>query len=70
VTQFASNALGLDSLVSGTYNLTKIAESESSSTDPVLFITTPGADPSQELRDFAYKTVSETNFIEVIYQST
>lgn len=39
--------------------------SESSASSPILFITTPGSDPSLELRDFASKTIGLSSFFQV-----
>lgn len=39
------------------FSLKHLIENESSPTQPVLFITTPGADPSQELSDYAATTI-------------
>lgn len=33
--------------------------------EPVLLITSPGADPSEELQTLAYSTVGETRYHEV-----
>lgn len=40
-------------------------ENESSCTEPVLFIITPGSDPSTELQEFAETVVGRANFYEL-----
>lgn len=47
--QMVSRLLGLDSVNPPTVNLQHIAEEETSPTEPVLMLTTPGADPSTPL---------------------
>lgn len=46
-------------------SLQRVYESESSASEPVLFITTPGADPSQELQDFAERIVGKARYHQV-----
>lgn len=43
----------------------QVMERESSASEPVLFITTPGADPSQELAEYAQQRVGRERFQEV-----
>ncbi|KAG2385509.1 hypothetical protein C9374_003324 [Naegleria lovaniensis] len=45
--------------------LANIYKQESSCMEPILLITTTGADPSQELREMALETVGDANFIEL-----
>ncbi|KAJ3197037.1 Cytoplasmic dynein 2 heavy chain 1 [Irineochytrium annulatum] len=46
-------------------NFKRIFNEETLAEEPILFITTPGADPSQELRDFAAKEIGADNYREV-----
>jgi dynein heavy chain 2, cytosolic len=57
--------LGVDSLAPPTLNLKNLLLFETRVTEPILFITTSGADTSQELRDFAAKEVGLERFKEV-----
>jgi dynein heavy chain 2 len=65
VTLFACNSIGLQTLAPETLNLKKVYDTETLPNEPILFITTPGADPSQELRDFAKIEVGLDNFRQV-----
>ncbi|KAL2914266.1 hypothetical protein HK105_206212 [Polyrhizophydium stewartii] len=62
---FSCNALGIDSLAPPPLNMKKILDEETIATEPILFITTPGADPSQDLKDFAVQTVGADKFNQV-----
>jgi len=44
-------------------DLVQVVEEESCSTEPLLLVTTPGADPSQELQDLAEKKVGREKFM-------
>ncbi|KAL9646808.1 hypothetical protein ABK040_013670 [Willaertia magna] len=50
---------------SSSLKLSNIYKQESICTEPILLITTPGTDPSQELREMALQTVGYSNFIEL-----
>ncbi len=58
VTAYAINMLGLQSLAPVGFNLESIAMQETSNTEPVLFIISPGTDPTVELQDLANKVSS------------
>ncbi|KAJ3098912.1 Cytoplasmic dynein 2 heavy chain 1 [Phlyctochytrium planicorne] len=62
---FAINVLGIQSLTPPPLNFKRIFTEETIPEEPILFITTPGADPSQELRDFAMKEMGADKFREV-----
>ncbi|KAJ3307863.1 Cytoplasmic dynein 2 heavy chain 1, partial [Blyttiomyces sp. JEL0837] len=62
---FACGILGLNDLAPPPFNIKKIYEEETIPTEPILFITTPGADPSQELRDLAKEEVGLDNFRQI-----
>lgn len=55
----------MKSLAGTSLNLPRLLKEETSPTTPVLLVTTPGADPSQELEEFAEKTVGKTNYRQV-----
>jgi dynein heavy chain 2 len=57
VVQFVSEVLGVKSLTGTSLNLPRLLKDETTPTIPVLLVTTPGADPSQELEEFAEKVV-------------
>ncbi|KAI9102585.1 dynein heavy chain and region D6 of dynein motor-domain-containing protein [Phlyctochytrium arcticum] len=62
---FSCSALHLQSLTPPPLNLAALQASETIPREPVLFITTAGADPSQELRDFAAQQIGADKFFEV-----
>lgn len=53
LTQFACEAMGVASLSPPALSLQRLHGEETHSKLPILFITTPGADPSQEIEEFA-----------------
>merc|ERR1719265_2105396 len=53
LTMFACEMIGVSSLSPPALSLVRLYCDESAPTEPVLFVTTPGADPSLELEDFA-----------------
>jgi dynein heavy chain 2 len=61
---FSCKVLSLENLAPSTLNLKKIFE-ETTSSEPILFITTPGADPSTEIRELASKEVGQACYHEV-----
>lgn len=65
MTGFVTAALNLRSLAPPPFSLKTLVEHESSAAQPVLFITTPGADPSQELADHAAATIGKERYHEV-----
>jgi len=60
LTQFACEAMGVGSLSPPALSLQRLHADETHCKLPILFITTPGADPSQELEDFANKYAQDT----------
>jgi dynein heavy chain 2 len=60
LTQFACEAVGVSSLSPPPLSLQRIHKEETHSKIPILFVTTPGADPSQELEDFAKSYAAES----------
>ncbi|KAJ3215292.1 Cytoplasmic dynein 2 heavy chain 1 [Dinochytrium kinnereticum] len=63
--QKKTSVLGLQSLTPPALNFKRIITEETIPEEPILFITTPGADPSQELREFALKEMGSDKFREV-----
>lgn len=59
---FVCEMLGMSSLAPASGQLMEIYENESSATEYILMVTTPGADPSQELEEFARSVVGADNF--------
>lgn len=55
MSQFVCEALGVKSLAGTSLNLPRLLKEETTTSTPVLLVTTPGADPSQELEEFAEK---------------
>lgn len=55
MTFFVCSQLGVTSIAPPPLSLTRVCE-EAGSTSPVLFIVTPGSDPTQELEEHALKT--------------
>lgn len=53
LTQFACESVGVTSLSPPPLSLVRLHESETNSRIPILFVTTPGADPTQELEELA-----------------
>ncbi|CAJ1446191.1 unnamed protein product [Effrenium voratum] len=60
LTQFACETLGVSSLSPPALSLSRLFKEETSNKLPILFVTTPGADPSAELDDFAKQYAAES----------
>jgi len=60
LTQFACEAIGVSSLSPPPLSLKRLHSDETDCKVPVLFVTTPGADPSQELEEFAKQYAAES----------
>jgi len=65
MTDFVCQALGIEGISPAPFSLKRLVLEESSSAEPVVFITTPGADPSQELEEFAHKEVGADRFFQL-----
>lgn len=65
MTHFVCNTLNIKSLAPNTAGTKQLLQSEANAEQPVLFITTPGADPSQELSEYANATVGRDRYHEV-----
>jgi len=47
------------------FNMKRLVESESVATEPILFIISPGSDPSQELQTYAEQAVGRASYHEL-----
>ena len=63
--QFACNLLGIKDISPDTSNLRKLYSKETISTEPILIIISPGADPSTELKDLAMEITGKDRYAEV-----
>lgn len=63
--QFACDLLGIKDISPETLNLRKLYNRETISTEPILILISPGADPSAELRDLAIEVVGKDRYAEV-----
>jgi dynein heavy chain 2 len=63
--QFACDLLGIKDISPETLNLRKLYSKETISTEPILIIISPGADPSAELRDLATEITGKDRYSEV-----
>lgn len=63
--QFVHYTLSLRELYPSTLNLKKLYTNETLSTEPILLIISPGADPSQELEDLAEEIVGGDNYHQI-----
>jgi len=63
--QFACDLLGIKDISPETLNLRKLYSKETISTEPILIIISPGADPSAELRDLAMEITGKDRYSEV-----
>jgi len=59
---WACESLGISSINSSSLNLDIISKRESSPTCPIMFIVTPGSDPSGEIEEFASRSVGLSRF--------
>jgi len=63
--QFVCDLLGIKDISPETLNLRKLYTKETISTEPILIIISPGADPSTELRDLAMEITGKDRYSEV-----
>jgi dynein heavy chain 2 len=63
--QFVCDLLGIKDISPETLNLRKLYTKETISTEPILIIISPGADPSAELRDLAMEITGKDRYSEV-----
>jgi dynein heavy chain 2 len=62
---FICAQLGIPTVAPPSTSIAKLHEMESTAAEPILFITTPGADPSQELEEFAGRLVGRGRYHQV-----
>ena len=65
MTDFVCQALRIEGISPAPFSLRRLVLEESSCMEPVLFITTPGADPSQELEEFAHREIGADRFFQL-----
>ncbi|TPX70937.1 hypothetical protein SpCBS45565_g01524 [Spizellomyces sp. 'palustris'] len=63
--KFCCNVIGIESLAPLPLNMSRLHAEETTAREPILFITTAGADPSQELKDFAVQHVGADKYQQV-----
>ena len=63
--QFVCDLLGIHDISPATLNFQKLYAKETISTEPILILISPGADPSAELRDLAIQTIGKEKYSEV-----
>ena len=63
--QFVKEAFNNETVQPASFNLRSLFENESSSSDPILFIISPGSDPSAELQQFAENIVGRVGYHEL-----
>lgn len=63
--QFVCEILGIHDISPETLNLKNLYSKETISTEPILIIISPGADPSTDLRDLATEVVGKDRYSEV-----
>lgn len=65
MTLFIKEAFGNQNIQPTAFELKNLYQNETSCTDPVLFIISPGSDPSEELQEFAEATIGRNGFHEI-----
>lgn len=63
--QFVKEAFNNQSIQPSSFVLKNLYENESSCSDPILFIISPGSDPSAELQQFAEQVVGRSGYHEL-----
>jgi len=63
--QFVKEAFGNQNVQPAAFNLSHLYEQESSCNEPVLFIISPGSDPSAELQEFAEQVIGRAAYHEL-----
>jgi dynein heavy chain 2 len=64
--EFVCRVLNVKDISPSTTNIKYIYEAETTASEPVLFIISPGSDPSEELRELADSVVGKQRYHEVI----
>lgn len=65
MTLFCCHYLAIENLSPQTLMLKSLLDHETKPSEPIIFITTPGADPSEEIREFGAKQVGSNKYHEV-----
>ncbi|KAG2426397.1 hypothetical protein HYH02_014824 [Chlamydomonas schloesseri] len=65
MSSFICGTLNIKSVSPPPFSLKALIEGETRPDEPILFITTPGADPSQELSEYAAQTMGKERYFEV-----
>mmetsp|Transcript_972 Transcript_972/g.1573 ORF Transcript_972/g.1573 Transcript_972/m.1573 type:complete len:261 (+) Transcript_972:739-1521(+) len=63
--KFVKEAFNNQTVKPTEFSLPRLVEHESAATDPILFIISPGSDPSQELQTYAEQTVGRAAYHEL-----
>lgn len=63
--QFVKEAFGNEVVQPTPFSLPRLYEQESAATEPILFIISPGSDPSQELQTYAEQAVGRAAYHEL-----
>ena len=65
MTQFVREAFNNEAVQPAQFILKNLYENETSCTDPILFIISPGSDPSAELQQFAEQVIGRSGYHEL-----
>ena len=65
VSNFVKNFIDIDNLVPQPLSIKELSESEMTSTRPVLFITAPGSDPSEDIQRTAEEEIKTRAYYQV-----
>lgn len=65
MTQFVREAFGNEAVQPASFDMRSLYEKETTCQDPILFITSPGSDPSAELKAFADNVVGRNGYHEL-----
>ena len=60
-----ANALYMSTVAIGSSSLQELYEKHSDAKIPILFVISPGSDPSKELEEAADKIIGRDNFIQI-----
>lgn len=63
--KFVKEAFNNETVQPTPFSLQRLVEHESTATDPILFIISPGSDPSQELQTYAEQAVGRAAYHEL-----
>ncbi|KAI9209802.1 uncharacterized protein BJ171DRAFT_594818 [Polychytrium aggregatum] len=62
---FSLSCMRIDSIAPPVFNIKRFYHEETKSTEPILFITTPGADPTEELKELADSEITHDMFFQI-----